>query len=325
MSKAVDEVNVGFAGRGFISAFILSIVTSPSLLAERRVALTFDDLPGVSYPASDRCNAEKMLRWNRRLVDKLAAARVPALGLVVDHNLCERERSRLADIYDVWLDGGFELGNHTASHRDLNRTDLSSYQQDVILGEKTLQPLLQKRGKRLTWFRYPYLRSGTELEKKRTFESFLAKRGYRIAPVTIDNEEYVYASAYARALEHGDSALQQRIVDDYLRHMEEMFAFYEKLASETLGYEPPQILLLHMNALNADHLEHLLAMIRRRGYRVISIEEAMRDRAYAIRDTYVGVRGRSWIQRWRVTKGLDVREEPDAPAWVANVLKPATR
>ena len=137
--------------------------------------------------------------------------------------------------------------------------------------------------------------------------------------MTIDNEEYIYAQAYAKALNSGDSKLQKRIAVDYVRHMEEMFVFYEKLSKDTLGYEVPQILLVHMNALNANHLADLTAMIRKRNYRIITIGEALKDPAYAIRDTYIGARGLSWIQRWRATKGQPLRPEPEASPWVARL------
>jgi hypothetical protein len=58
-------------------------------------------------------------------------------------------------------------------------------------------------------------------------------------------------------------------------------------------------------------------MFERRGYRFITVDEALRDPAYALPDGYVGPMGISWIHRWGVAKGMPVVLEPDEPAWVA--------
>jgi hypothetical protein len=66
-----------------------------------------------------------------------------------------------------------------------------------------------------------------ELEKRRAFESFLADHGYTVAPVTIDNDEYIYAAVYADALRRGHRETATRVGENYLRYMEAVFAFVE--------------------------------------------------------------------------------------------------
>jgi hypothetical protein len=74
-----------------------------------------------------------------------------------------------------------------------------------------------------------------------------------------------------------------------------------------------------MNALNADRLDALLAMLERRGYRFIAVDEALRDPAYALPDGYVGPKGFSWIERWAAGKGMPMMVEPREPSWVRDV------
>jgi hypothetical protein len=83
-----------------------------------------------------------------------------------------------------------------------------------------------------------------------------------------------------------------------------------------LGYELPQVALLHANLLHADALGDLLAMYTRHGYRFVSLDEALEDPAYARPDPYVGRHGNSWLHRWARGDGREVRWEPDAPDWV---------
>jgi peptidoglycan-N-acetylglucosamine deacetylase len=300
-----------------LSGLLLAILASWSVhAADRRVVFTFDDIPGVGLG----CDADGVAAMNRRLVGHLTRHKIPALGLVVDTNLC-RDYTHLAKIYEIWLDAGIELGNHTASHLDLNTTPLDVFRKDTLIGDQTIQALLKKRGMKRRYFRYPFLRAGLDLEKKRAFESFLNEQGYTIAPVTIDNDEYVYAAVYQRAMQRGDKRVADRVGDDYIRYMESMFEWYENLSQQTLGYELPQILLLHMNRLNAEHLDRLIAMAKKRGYKFISIDEALRDPAYKRMDRYVGPRGLSWLQRWALDDGKAIPPENDPPKWVFDLYR----
>lgn len=286
------------------------LVAGPGASAsQRRVAFTFDDIPGVH---SGGCQALPDL--NRKLVKAIRKNTLPALGLVNGTRRCGVEW--LAANYSIWLDAGLELGNHTRFHRDFNKTPLQEFQEETLAVEDVLRPLVEKRGGQLRYFRYPYLRSGTELPKKRAFEKFLRDHGYTNAPVTIDNDEYLYAAAYRRTMERGDTAGAKRVADDYIRYMDSVFAFYEKLSRDTLGYELPQILLLHDNLLNADHLDHLVAMVRGRGYKIVTTEEALRDPAYARQDAYVGQRGLSWLHRLALDAGKPAPDQPVAAQWL---------
>ena len=85
------------------------------------------------------------------------------------------------------------------------------------------------------------------------------------------------------------------------------------------GREVLHILLLHANALNAEYLGQLAERIEHRGYRFVSLAEALADPAYSQADPYVGPKGLSWLQRWalgRGGRGAQPREEPPVSAFV---------
>ena len=67
------------------------------------------------------------------------------------------------------------------------------YFEDVLKGERVTKPLVLAHGGTWQWFRHPYLQTGRDLETKHALEAFLAEHGYRIAPVTIDNGEWIFA------------------------------------------------------------------------------------------------------------------------------------
>jgi hypothetical protein len=98
--------------------------------------------------------------------------------------------------------------------------------------------------------------------------------------------------------------------------MESVVAFFEQRSVEVVGREFPQVLLIHASEMNADLMPELLAMFRRRGYTFVTLEEAMKDAAYGLPESYVGRGGFSWIHRWSRHKGLPNRGEPDPPEWV---------
>jgi hypothetical protein len=76
---------------------------------------------------------------------------------------------------------------------------------------------------------------------------------------------------------------------------------------------------VHANRLNADHFERIAAMLARRGYRFVPLEEALADEAYASPDRFTGAGGISWLHRFALTRGggsLLVPDEPRTPTWI---------
>ena len=99
-------------------------------------------------------------------------------------------------------------------------------------------------------------------------------------------------------------------------YLERMVEFFEQRTTEVVGREIPQILLLHANRLNADMVGDVLAMLKKRGYRFIGLEEALKDPAYRQPENYAGPDGFSWIHRWSMTKGMPNKSEPSEPTWL---------
>ena len=197
---------VGFAVLVATSMLASGAAAGEALL--RSVAVTIDDLPA---PAAGVVSNEPvaLAAMTAKLLGALAEHRVPAVGfvnegkLVVEGEGAAGVAARTA-VLRQWVDAGLELGNHTYSHRSFNRMPLDEFEADVLRGEPVTRGLLAEKGKTLRYFRHPFLQVGLELPKRRAFEKFLAEHGYTIAPVTIDNDEYVFAFVYADALRRGD-------------------------------------------------------------------------------------------------------------------------
>jgi peptidoglycan/xylan/chitin deacetylase (PgdA/CDA1 family) len=286
---------------------------------DRQVAITIDDLPAGM---SDRLSAAAITEMTAKLLGTLRDQKIPAVGFVNEKKLYKvGEVDERIKALQMWLDYGFDLGNHTYSHTSLNQAGLKAWEDDIIQGESVLNLLLGQQHKKLRYFRHPYLDTGRDLQTRRQAEAFLVERGYRIAPVTLDGWDWMYAGVYEDAKKRGDAALQQELVKSYLSYHDAVCAYTEKLAVQTIGYEPRQILLLHASQLEADHIGELMDMLRKRGYRFITLENALSDPAYSLPDMYVGEEGTGWLDHWAITMGRPPQGAPVFPQWVIDRSK----
>jgi peptidoglycan/xylan/chitin deacetylase (PgdA/CDA1 family) len=300
-------------------ACMLAIVCLPCVAADRQIAITIDDLPAG---AANWMSAGEIDQMTAKLLTPLREQKIPAVGFVNEKKLYKTgEVDERIKALNIWLDSGFELGNHTFSHASLNRVGLTAWEEDVIRGETVTVMLLSQRNLKLRYFRHPYLDTGRDLQTRREAEAFLVDRGYRIAPVTLDAWDWMYAGVYDDARRCRDSTLQQQLVSSYLSYTNDVFAYSEKQSKDLIGYELKQILLLHANWLEADHIGELLDVIRKRGYRFITLEDALSDPAYSMPDDYIGEEGTGWLDHWAITRGQPPQNAPVFPQWVIDRSK----
>jgi len=291
---------------------IVGTVSAPRV---REVAVTFDDLPVISVTRADVASHRAI---TTRLLEAVAAHGVPAVGFVNEENLLESGVAAPARVALLrqWLDAGLELGNHTFAHLDLHATPVERFEDDVVRGEPVIRGLLDQRGLPLRWFRHPYLHTGADLAVKRRLEAFLQGRGYRIAPVTVYTEDYMFSAAYDLAVERGRHDTAREVAEAYVPYVASQFGYFESLSRRFLGYEVRQVLLLHANAINAERFDELARMLVRRGYSFVTLERALQDPAYAVADDYAAPHGISWLQRWAMNQGCPedfLHGEPATP------------
>ncbi len=289
-------------------------------LPAKTMALTFDDLPksaGMDDIEGARQTTESILKV-------LKAHKAPAVAFVNEGKLYSGPAmvEERAALLRSWVKAGVPLGNHTYSHLDINDVPLKKYEDDVVRGERTYTRLMRGIPAE-RWFRHPFTHTGPTEDVKAALNKFLAARGYRVAPFTIENSDWIFSAAYAKANASGDAAQAARVRDEYLAYSSRMIEWCETLSSEDFGHGIPQILLIHANDLHTDALDALLGVIERRGYRFVTLSEAMKDPAYKTPDQFVGTSGPSWLHRWRVAKNLPdrMRDEPDPPQWVVDLSK----
>lgn len=289
----------------------------PAPLPPRKVAITFDDLPAFS---SDALNGTQIVEQNERLLGTLQREKIPAIGFVNAAKLYKwGQVDERIKALQIWLDEGFELGNHTYSHESLNKAGLKAWEENVVEGEPLLKLLLAQHGMTLRYYRPPFLDMGADLLTRRQAEQFLASRGYRVAPITIDVGDWEFAPIYFAAKQKGDAAEESRVVNAFLDYANASLDYAEKFSKQIIGYEPKQVILLHDSELEADHFAELAALMRKRNYSFITLDDALDDSAYNLPNEYAGG-GTSWLDQWAITEGKMPPNEPALPAWVAQRL-----
>jgi hypothetical protein len=196
-------------------------------------------------------------------------------------------------------------------------------EEEITRGEATFAPLLERVSRKPEFLRFPYNHTGDTKEKHDAIAAFLAARGYRLAPCTIDNSDYEFNRTYVLALARHDRQAALKTRADYVLYTGQEIEWYTALDKTVFGYEAPHIMLLHDSQLNADTVETILMLFKRRGYTFVTLAEALKDRAYTIPETYVTKYGPMWGYRWAKELHVKVngRDEPDPPAWLAEYAK----
>ncbi len=236
------------------------------------LAITVDDLPvhGEMPPG------ETPLGIARQVIAAFKAAKVPAVHGFFNGGWTERQPETEA-VLRAWTDAGFPLGNHGWSHRNVNAATPAEYEEEIARNE----PLLKRYGRRdARWFRYPFLAEGEDPAKRAAVRTTLARRGYRVADVTMDFSDWQWTAPYARCKAAGDEAAIAAMERAYLESARENIGFYRALSRSLEGRDIPYVLLLHIGAFDARMLPRLLDLYRREGFRFATLAEAQRDPFY---------------------------------------------
>ena len=309
-----------------VAALATLSAAQQSAMPRRAMAVTIDDLPW-NHQGEGAGFLEAARRGTDAMLAALRAHRVPTVSVVNENKLdapTADERAARIALLRQWVDAGHVLGNHGYSHRDANALTAEAYLADIAKGDAVTRELMRRRQPYVLYFRHPYTHTGDTVEKRDAITRGLSSRGYTVMPHTIENSDWLFNVPYVKA----DSAGRAKLQETYLVHTAAAAAFAEAKAAELFGRDDvPQTLVIHTLALNADALDALLTLFEGRGYRFITLDEAMRDKAYATPDVYVGKTGPSWLFRWSrtIAPAASFQADPEVPAWVMALYEAAQR
>jgi peptidoglycan/xylan/chitin deacetylase (PgdA/CDA1 family) len=261
----------------------------------QKVAITLDDLPlNGDLPAG--VTREKIALDVVKLFKK---RHVPPVYGFVNSGRLEGNPDGAAGL-KAWA-AAEPVGNHTYTHINLSDSTVEQFERNIVENEPALE--LLARGD-WHWFRYPYLVEGDTVEKRRAVRAILAKRGYRIAQITMDWEDYLWNSAAARCQAKNDVKAMEWLHSSYLSTASTYIDYDRELAKLVYGREISHVLLLHLGAYSSTILPEVFDLLKKKGLKLVTLEEAESDSAYAD-DPDLGLKdGGSLVDQMMVVKKI---------------------
>jgi peptidoglycan/xylan/chitin deacetylase (PgdA/CDA1 family) len=250
------------------------IAATPAAAQQIEIAITFDDLP--SHDLLPR--GTNRMRIAQQIIGALKDAGAPPVyGFVNGIRFDDDPASK--PVLQLWRDAGLPLGNHTWSHMNLSENDLPDWEADTLKNEPAFAPLAG--GTNWHWLRYPYLAEGETVAKHDAARAFLAAHGYRIAPVTMSFDDYLWNAPYARCVAKNRNSVILRMERAWLAAAQGSLAYYHDLSQQLYGRDISYVLLMHIGAFDARMMPRLLALYRDKGVKLVTLEEATADPFYS--------------------------------------------
>jgi peptidoglycan-N-acetylglucosamine deacetylase len=285
-------------------ALTLSFLAGSSFA--EKLAITFDDLPlNGSLP-----RGVTEVDIVKRVLPILKQTQGPPVYGFINADKLEGNPHG-AEALKLWVQGGQRVGNHTYSHRDLTRSSVEEFRREILLNEPALQLLSSQDEWR--WFRYPYLHEGDTLEKRHAVRQLLGELKYSIAQVTLDHEDYMWNSAYARCLDRNDRKSIEWLRKSYLETAEAYFELQRREAQQVYGREINHVLLLHLGAFSPEILPPLFDLLKRQGFKLVSLEEAQQDPAYGVDPDFAATNTGTLLEQHMDARKLPYGKVPKKP------------
>jgi peptidoglycan/xylan/chitin deacetylase (PgdA/CDA1 family) len=274
-----------------VAGFIALGSALPQVARSQNVAITFDDLPlngilpiGVTEVAI-----------TKEVLAILKQRHVPPVFGFINAKKLEGNPNGAAAL-QLWIDAGQRVGNHSYSHMNLHTSTPEAFIRDIELNEPALERLAKNDEWR--WLRYPYLREGDTAEKRRAVRSYLREHKYEIAQVTLDYEDYLWNNPYARCAIKHDMQSMEWLRSSYLRTATEYLNANRAMAKLVFGRDINHVLLLHLGAFSVNILPDLLDLLQKKGFHLVTLEEAQRDPAYRTDPDAGSKWGGTLLEQW---------------------------
>lgn len=249
--------------------FLLALLVAVPVQAQKRIALTFDDVPrfpGAWYTPDER---------TRRIIAALRKGGVRGAAFFVNPGSLEKPEGaggeqRIA----AYVRAGHVIANHGWSHLALTAVPVEAYIADIDRADSWLN---KRKGFR-PWFRFPYLNEGQGDKVKRdAVRAALAQRGLSNGYVTADGWDWDLEQRTIDAVKAGKPVDMAALRALYVQTQADAADFYDALAIKATGRSPAHVMLMHETDLAARFLPDLIAELKRRGWRFVTADTAFAD------------------------------------------------
>jgi peptidoglycan/xylan/chitin deacetylase (PgdA/CDA1 family) len=283
----------------WLIALIAIFSASPSD-AEKRIALSFDDIPRFTGPELSREERQKMLIAGlkragvKQAVFFVNPAKLEETGSPPDESAITR-----------YARAGHVLANHTDNHLKLGDVSADEYLAHIDRAEAWLKG---RKGRR-PWFRFTYLdEGGRDKAKRDAVRAGLKARGLRNGYVTAEAVDWHMLNLWVEAAAAGKSVERKALCAFYARHHLGAAEFADDLAQKALGRSPAHVMLLHETDLAAHCIGDLVSALRGAGWIIITADKAYADPIGSVQPDVPSAQG-GLIEAIAWEKGLS------APRW----------
>jgi len=248
---------------------------------QKQICISIDVLP--SAESFETIRPDEIMQ---PMMKALKKHDVKAIGFVVGKNA-----RKAYDLLGEWLNDGHRLGNLTYAHSDFHEIGIEQFIKDIIAGNETLEMMLSSFGQKKRYFRFPFLHYGTTVNGRRQVEIYLEEHNIVVVPASVVVEDYLYNLSLQKLGEKPDSVAVDALGYEYIDHVLRQIEAAERLSKKLFKRNCRQILQLRANRLNALVMDELLSAIEEQGYGFVSIDKALKDKAYSTPEAYYGSRG----------------------------------
>jgi peptidoglycan-N-acetylglucosamine deacetylase len=247
----------------------LACLCTAQASAQKRIALTFDDVPrsrGAFFTPDERSD---------KLIAALKSANVAQVAFFVNPG-------RLTDLdgqggearISRYAAAGHVIANHSFSHKFLNKSSADDYLADIDRAELWMKGRAGYR----PWFRFPYLDEGAGDKAKRdAVRMGLNRRGLRNGYVTADGSDYHLESLTVEAVKAGVAMDMEALRRLYVGSQMSAIDYHDTMARRTVGRSPAHVMLLHETDIAALFIGDLVAELRRHGWTIVTTDLAFAD------------------------------------------------
>ncbi len=260
-------IRMSVSRRDVLAAFGGCVVASAATREQSRIAITMDDLRWQDIPEAMRKDADQRLRA------ALDRHKVKTALFVIGENGDTPEGRA---ILQEWSGRGHMIGNHTWSHRWIDKLPEEEFGADMLRCDALVRRFPTFR----PYFRFPALKEGGTRERRDWMRAFLKEHGYRNGAVTIDASDWYYDQRLRKCLAERPKFDANLFREPYLAHLWDRATYYDRLAREVLGRAISHTILLHYNVLNSYFLNDVMDMFRTRGWQFVDAERAFQDEVF---------------------------------------------
>jgi peptidoglycan/xylan/chitin deacetylase (PgdA/CDA1 family) len=253
----------------WLVAALLLLFAAAAPAADKRIALTFDDVPRGrgAFFTPDQRTIRLIAGLHKAGVKQAAFYLVPG-QIGHDDGVGGEER------IEAYVAAGHVIADHSFTHPHLSELSVADYIANVDKAEA----FLKGREGRRPWFRYPFLDEGqSDKAKVAAVRAALKARGLHNGYATVDGSDWYIEAMAADAVAAGKKIDMDGLRSLYVTTMVGAADFADSLALKTWRRQPAQVIVLHETDIAALFIPDLVAALRKDGWRIVTADEAYAD------------------------------------------------